>query len=140
MIALEPDGVAPVDRALRRVRPDHVVTDPKAVGGRRASAAAFEDETDSPSLSMSVYLKSIVEALGLTDASVVYGKPTRWAVASIPVQTLINEEQVVEPDPIVNAAVPHPCDPAHALVHGEKTPKSRRDRIAKASPLVHIVV
>ncbi len=88
---------------------------------------------------MSVYLKSIVDALGLTDASVMYGKASRWAVASIPVQVLNNEEQVVEPDPVVNAAQPHPCDSAHAVVHGDKTLKSRRDRIAKASPLVHIV-
>jgi hypothetical protein len=88
---------------------------------------------------MSVYLRSITVAIGLNDASVVHGKESRWAVAAIPVQILIDEEQAVEPDPVVDAPVPHPCDPAHALVHGEKKPKGRRDRISKASPLVHIV-
>ncbi len=115
----------------------HVVEDPKAPGGQRASSAAFEDDSDGSS--MSVYLKSITVAIGLTDASVVHGKESRWAVAAIPVQTLIDEEQVVEPNPIVEPLLPHPCDPAHALVHGEKNPKGRRERISKASPLVHIV-
>jgi hypothetical protein len=137
VVEAESHGVAPDDKALRRVRPLHVVRDPKAPGGRRASAAAFEDDSDgSP---MSAYLKSIVIELGLTDADVVHGKETGWAVASIPVGVLIDEEQIVEPDPISDPPEPHPCDPAHALVHGVKTPKGRRDRISKASPLVHIV-
>lgn len=89
---------------------------------------------------MSVYIKSIVASLGLTDASVVRGKDRDWAVASVPVQTLIDEEQVVEEAPVIDAPELHPCDPAHALVHGVKRPKSRRERIAKASPLVHIVI
>jgi hypothetical protein len=129
--------VSPADTCLRRVRPIHVVPDPKAPGGLRASAAAFEDDSDGSS--MSVCLRSVTVAIGLTDASVVHGKESRWAVAAIPVQILINEEQVVEPNPIVDPPTPHPCDPAHALVHGEKRPKGRRDRISKASPLVHIV-
>jgi hypothetical protein len=138
MIEADPHGVAADDRALRRVRPLHVVNDPKAPSGRRASAAAFEDDSDgSP---MSAYLKSIVDGLGLTDAHVVHGKAPGWCVASIPVRKLIDEEQVVTPAPIVDPPETHPCDPAHALVHGEKKPKGRRDRIAKASPLVHIVV
>jgi hypothetical protein len=134
----ESHGVAADDRALRRVRPLHVVRDPKAPSGQRASAAAFEDDSDgSP---MSAYLKSIVDGLGLTAVDVVHGKEAGWAVASIPVHTLIAEEQVVEPDPIIDATEPHRCDPAHALIHGVKNPKGRRDRISKASPLIYIVV
>jgi hypothetical protein len=137
VVEAESYGVLADDRALRRIRPLHVVKDPKAPGGQRASAAAFEDDSDGSS--MSAYLKSIVDRLGLTDAHVVQGKEAGWAVASIPVATLIAEQQVVEPDPIVDAPEPHPCDPAHALVHGAKSPKGRRDHISKASPLVHIV-
>lgn len=88
---------------------------------------------------MSVYLKSIVDGLGLTDAHVVHAKQAGWAVAAIPVQKLIDEDQVVVADPIVDPPQPHPCDRAHALVQGDKSPKARRERIAKSSPLVHVV-
>lgn len=88
---------------------------------------------------MSGYLQSVVIELKLTERAVVHGKGVGWGVASIPAQTLIDEEQVVVPDPIVEPPTPHPCDPAHALVHGQKEPKKRRDRISKSSPLVYIV-
>ncbi len=130
-------SVSSDDQGFRRVRPLHLVKDPKVVGGWRASSAAFEDDSDGAS--MSVYLRSIVLDIGLTDKDVVAGKETKWAVAAIPIQVLVEEEQVVEPDPIVNALVSHPCDPAHALVNGVKKPKTRRERISKASPLVFIV-
>jgi hypothetical protein len=123
VLQADPRDVAPDDSALRRVRPLHVVKDPKAPGGRRASSAAFEDDLDgSP---MSAYLKSLVVDLGLVDDDVVHGKESGWGVASTPVQTLIDEEQVVAPDPILNSVEPHPCDRAHALVRGEKRPKGR---------------
>lgn len=125
------------EAALRRIRPVHVVHDPKAPDGLRASAAAFEDDRDGSS--MSVYLRSIVYELGLTEANVVEGKTTGWAVSAIPVQVLTDEEQVLEPNPIEDTPTPHPCDPAHALVHGDKRSKARRDRIARLSPLVHMV-
>jgi hypothetical protein len=105
--------------------------------GRRASSAAFADDSDGSS--MSVYLFEIVHGLGLKESDAVHGKPSGWAVASIPFKVLDDEEQVVEPDPIVDSPEPHPCDPAHALVHGDKRPKARRERIAKQSPLVHVV-
>lgn len=88
---------------------------------------------------MSVYLRSAVVALGLTDASVVHDKGSGWAVAAIPVQLLIEERQVIARAPDDEAAVPHPCAPAHALVHGDKKPKKRREHIAAASPLVYVV-
>lgn len=114
-----------------------VVTDPKMPGGRRASSAAFQDDNDGSS--MSTYLESVVSHLHIGADSVVYGKPTGWAVASIPVVTLIAENQRVVRDPIVGSPDPHPCDPAHALVHGVKDPKGRRERISRASPLVYVV-
>jgi hypothetical protein len=129
--------VSPADTAFRRIRPVHVVRDPKAPGGRRASAAAFEDDSDGSS--MSVYLRSLVFQLGLTEVDVVYGRPSGWAVAAIPVQTLLDEQQRIEPNPIVGSINPHPCDPAHALVHGDKAEKKRRDRIARVSALAHVV-
>jgi len=130
--------VADTDEALRRVPPLRVVFDPKVEGGRRASSAAFDDDADgSP---MSVYLRSIVEELGLGPDAVTHGKPAGWAVAAVAVQLLLDEEQVVEHDPITGGASPHPCDPAHAVVWGEKKPKSRRERIARAALLVHLVV
>jgi hypothetical protein len=119
------------------VQPIHVVLDPKAPSGHRASSAAFNDDRDGSS--MSVYLQSIVLTIGLTEASVTSGKTSGWAVAAIPVQTLTDEDQNVVADPILGAHVPHPCDPAHALVHGDKRQKSRREHIARASPLVHVV-
>lgn len=132
-----PVPISPDDRALRRIRPLHIVSDPKAVGGLRASAAAFDDDTDgSP---MSAYLQSILEGLDLADANVVQGKASGWAVAAIPVQTLIDEEQAVEHAQVTGTPIPHPCDPAHVSVRGVKKPKSRRDRISKASPLVYFV-
>jgi hypothetical protein len=131
------NDISPADIAFRRVRPVHVVRDPKSPDGHRASAAAFVDDSDGSS--MSVYLKSIVFDLGLTEASVVDGKPAGWTVAAVPVQTLTDEQQVVVHEPVVGAAEPHPCDPAHCVVDGDKQPKARRDRIAKLSPLVHVV-
>jgi len=131
------DCVDADDRTLRRVQPLHVVSDPKAPGGRRASAAAFADDRDgSP---MSVYLQSVVDDMGLTADHVIHEKGPGWAVASTPVETLITEEQIIERDPITTTPAPHPCDLAHALVRGNKNPKARRDRIAKASPLIRIV-
>ncbi len=130
-------SVAANDRALRRVPPLLVVSDPKVPGGRRASAAAFTDDSDgSP---MSAYLQSVVDCIGLTKEHVVHEKEPGWAVAAIPVETLMAEEQNIERDPITAPPEPHPCDPAHALVRGNKNPKGRRDRIAQVSPLVHIV-
>lgn len=89
---------------------------------------------------MSVYLRSIVERLGLGPAAVTDGKPAGWAVAAVPVRVLLAEEQAVEHDPVAGGVPPHPCDPAHAVVRGNKKSKSRRERIARASPLVHLVV
>lgn len=134
---MDPDEVSIADTALRRIRPVHVVKDPKAPGGQRASSAAFNDDSDGSS--MSVYMQSIVFKEGLTVGDVVYGKPSRWAVAAAPVEKLIDEDQRIELDPIRDSPVPHPCDPAHALVHGDKSEKKRRERIATALPLVHIV-
>lgn len=88
---------------------------------------------------MSVYLESVVRSLELAEPDVVDGKPTDWGVAAIPAKVLANEEQTIEPAPVVASPVSHPCDPAHALVHGDKKPKSRRERIAKASPLRYVV-
>jgi len=88
---------------------------------------------------MSGYLESLVLGLGLTETAVVQGKPTGWAVAAVPVETLLGEDQNVVLNPIVDAETPHPCDPAHVLVDGDKASKGRRDRISRAAPLVHIV-
>lgn len=88
---------------------------------------------------MSAYLQSAVAVLGLSEVDVVSGKARAWGVAAIPVQLLIDEEQRVVPDPIAGALNPHPCDPAHALVHGDKAAKKRRERISRSSPLVYIV-
>lgn len=129
--------VADTDETLRRVPSLLVVSDPKVDGGRRASSAAFDDDADgSP---MSVYLRSIVEELGLGPDAVTHGKPAGWAVAAAAVQLLLDEAQVVEHDPVTGGTPPHPCDPAHAAVRGEKKPKSRRERIARAALLVHLV-
>ncbi len=88
---------------------------------------------------MSVYVESVVRSMELSERDVVHGKPQNWGVAAIPVGVLFDEEQTVEHAPVVAPAVDHPCDPAHALVHGDKKPKSRRERIAKASPLTYVV-
>ncbi len=125
------------DTALRRVRPLHVVSDPKVPTGQRASSAAFTDDADGSS--MSVYMRSIVVALKLSESATVDAKPSGWGVAAIPSDLLEAEEQTVRLDPIVGAEVPHPCDAAHAEVDGDKHLKSRRDRIARHSPLTYVV-
>jgi hypothetical protein len=132
-----PEGSSGEETVYRRIQPLHVVGDPKAPAGYRASSAAFDDDDDGSS--MSVYLQSIVFGLKLTEESVVYGKTSKWAVAAIPVETLIKEDQAIRPDPVGGSTTPHPCDPAHALVDGEKKPKARRNRISAASPLVYVV-
>jgi hypothetical protein len=125
------------DTILRRVQPIWVVPDPKVAGGKRASAAAFEDDSDGSA--MSGYARSIVVELRLHDSDVVNGKGSGWAVATAPVSVLVSEDQTVRHDPVLDTPTPHPCDPAHCLVHGVKKPKGRRDRIALASPLVYTV-
>ena len=125
------------DVALRRVQPNHVVRDPKSPDGIRASAAAFVDDRDGSS--MSVYVRSLIRAFDLEDRAVVHDKPSRWGVAAIPFATLELEEQEIELNPVVDPPVSHPCDPAHALVHGDKGDKARRDRISRASPLSYVV-
>jgi len=129
--------ISAADISFRRIPPLLVVNDPKVPGGRRASSAAFGDDPDGSS--MSVYIRSIVFELGLTEADVIHGKQAGWAVAAIPNQTLIDEEQLIRHKPEVDSLNPHPCDPAHALVHGNKGQKARRDRIARSAPLIHIV-
>ena len=93
---MDADEVSITDTALRRIRPLHVVKDPKAPGGQRASSAAFDDDPDGSS--MSVYMQSIVFKGSLTLGDVVYGKPSRWAVAATPVEKLIAEDQRIELD------------------------------------------
>lgn len=89
---------------------------------------------------MSVYLRSIVDELGLGADAVTDGKPAGWAVAAIPVRVLLTEEQIVEHDPVSAGDPPHPCDRAHAVVRGDKKQKSRRERIARAARLIHITM
>lgn len=128
------DEVSPPDVVLRRIHPAHIVSDPKAHNGKRASSAAFQDDRDGSS--MSVYVRSKITALNLTDSDVLVGKGEDWAIAASDVELLHKEEQLVKLDPLKNESSPHPCDPAHALVIGNKEPKSRRDRIAQQSPLI----
>ena len=87
---------------------------------------------------MSVYMRSILHSIDLQDSSVAHAKPSRWGVAAIPPDVLIDEEQTLRPDPVIEPPVPHPCDPAHTLVEGVKRPKPRREPISKASPLVFV--
>lgn len=90
---------------------------------------------------MSVYLGSIMIEHNLDCSDVVWGKGPGWAVAETPTTLYAAEDQVIEPQPVQHPpdpGAPHPCDPAHALVHGDKTAKARRDRLAAASPLVYI--
>lgn len=77
---------------------------------------------------MSAYLRSLVAQLGLTDVAVIHGKSTGWAVAAMPVQILLDEDQVIGPDPIIDPEVTHPCDLAHVTVRGNKKSKARQDR------------
>jgi hypothetical protein len=129
--------VSSSETTYRRIQPVLVVDDPKAPTGKRASSAAFNDDNDgSP---MSVYLKSIVYGIGCDKSSVADGKEKGWGVAATPVQKFLDEEQRVKPAPVTNAKIPHICDRAHALVVGDKTSKKRRERLAKASPIVYIV-
>ena len=125
------------DSTFRRIPPAWVVTDEKAPNGKRVSSEAFKDDRDGSSLS--VYLASTVYKIGYAVADVVQGKPTDWAVASTLVNTFIEENQTVMGDPIDNGNPPHICDPAHALVVGDKSEKKRRERIAKSSRLVYFV-
>ena len=127
---------SPEDTAFRRVPPDWVVTDPKAPGGRRASKEAFKDDKNGDP--MSAYLKAIMDPLRLRVADVMFGKGQGWAVAAASVSMLMSEDQIVDPSPIVNAEASHPCDPAHASVIGDKKDKGRRERMAAASPIVHV--
>lgn len=98
------------DVAYRRVRADNVngrVQDGVLV----ATSAAFEDHDDG----MSVFLESVLADLGLDWRSVPPGDG--YWVARLKVGALRAAGCGVTRDPDPGDAPPHPCNPAHALVH-----------------------
>lgn len=123
------------DWTYRRIPPMWVVSDPKVTGGRRPSSSAFKDDADGDSFS--AYLHSIMHTMALSPRDVISGRDPGWSVAQTSAGLWAEEEQFVDPDPIPPGSPnPHVCDPAHVKVHGDKTSKLRRERLALGSPLV----
>lgn len=102
------------DYVYRRVARDPVNT--KLEGeGIRASSVAFEDKEDG----MSVFLHSVMATQGLIIPwDVIHGKaPGTFAVARLQVRGLRRLGCGITRDPNPAGEPPHPCNPAHALVH-----------------------
>ena len=125
------------DVVYRRVArdPAHTKLEPSGV---RATSAAFEDRDDG----MSVFLRSVMIARNLEiPGSVIEGKSAgRFAIAELSVHTLRHELGCgITRDPDPPGEPPHPCNPAHALVHlpplGKKPLHRLRGAIARAALL-----
>jgi hypothetical protein len=131
------EAVENYDIVYRRIPSSWIVKDTKVPNGIRPSAEAFRDDKNGSSAS--VYLKSVLDELQLSAKDVADGKGSGWGVSATGVGLLVAENQQVLRDPIERSETPHVCDPAHALVEGDKTEKSRRDRIAAQLPIVYRV-
>jgi hypothetical protein len=116
------DGtIEPHHLVLRRIPPDWVV--PTDEGDRPSSQAFGNNGDDDP---MSGYLDQLLAPNDLQRRDIVDGHDG-FLVAALKVSDLTDQQQVVQPDPIV--PVTHCCDPAHAKVVGQKNSK-RRKRLA----------
>lgn len=125
------------DYVYRRIARDPVNTKQEG-DGVRASSAAFEDKDDG----ISVFLESVMAGRGLRmPADVVHGKPVgRFVVARLSVRELRDLDCGITRDPDPPGEAPHPCNPAHALVHlppiGKAASKRLRGRIARAAEIL----
>lgn len=129
-------SIADGDYIYRRVARDPVNTKQEA-WGIRASSAAFEDKEDG----MSVFLHSVMAGQRLSIPwDVIDGKaPGTFVVARLLVGDLRALGCGVTRDPDPPAEPPHPCNPAHALVHlpplGKRPLGRLRSKIAQLAEL-----
>jgi hypothetical protein len=110
------------DLVLRRIPGVWVVEEN---GLPRPSGQAFNN--DGAGEPMSVYLDSVLREIELSRTDVLDGHDGFY-LAAVVVQVLLDEEQDIQSDPITPQI--HKCDPAHAIVVGDKG-RHRRRRIAR---------
>ena len=129
--------IADDDYLYRRVARDPVNTKREA-GTVRASSAAFEDKGDG----ISVFLESVMAGLDLEIPwSVIAGKaPGRFAIARLRVEAVRGLGCGVTRDGDPAEEPPHPCNPAHALVHlppvGKRPQHRLRAELARVAELL----
>lgn len=134
--AEDDSSISDDDYVYRRIARDPVNTKQEDEG-TRASSAAFEDKDDG----VSVFLESVMSERGLRiPADVVHGKPAgRFVIARLSVRDLRDLHCGITRDPDPPGEAPHPCNPAHALVHlppgGKAASKRLRGKIARAAEI-----
>lgn len=95
-------GIANVDRVIRRISEEHFVTDAKVAGGKRISTMAFQASTDG-SRGMSVDLESSIIAGGL-DARKFVTTPRFLGSVWLLVEFLRSETYLVGYEPLIDNA------------------------------------
>lgn len=129
--------IADDDYLYRRVPRDPVNTKQEA-DAVRASSAAFQDNSDG----ISVFLESVMAELNLEIPwSVIAGKePRRFAIARLRVEVVRGLGCGVTRDADPAEEPPHPCNPAHALVHlppvGKRPQHRLRGELARLAELL----
>ena len=116
-------GIAAVDRIIRRISAEHVVEDAKAPGGRRLSTLAFQSSTDG-NRGMSVDLEASILEAGL-DARAFVTSPRFIASVWFTAGFLRSESLQVGYDPL-------PDNPHHGEVWGSFTSGRKRRLLGSA--------
>lgn len=128
MTVIDDPSIGDDDIAYRRVHPEQVAEADD--GSQRVSSAAFKVNKQDE-LALSVYLASVLPDIPVTPADCVL--PGRGhTLAELDVSAVRSLEHGVVRDPVVDPAVPNPCDPAHALITGFSEARKTMERQARA--------
>lgn len=128
MTATDDGTIRSDDVVYRRIHPRQLTED--SDGAVRVSSAAFKPNRQD-ALALSVYLGSELDraAVRPVDCVLPGGGHT---LAALTVEQVRSLQHGVVRDPVEGAAVPNPCDPAHALITGFSSSGGERGRQARA--------
>jgi hypothetical protein len=121
------------DILYRRLPPEQLPDREDGVG-KRVATNAFNDTRDPAGVS--VYLREVMERLGLEVKDVVDGCSPGWGVAAVSASQVRAQRMGIVRDPDPPNTKPHPCNPAHALIKGlqpGRAGKNQSKALAKAA-------
>ncbi len=119
----------------RRLPPDQL-PDREDGPGKRAATNAFNDRRDPDGVS--VYLRDVMQELGLDIKEIVHGYGPGWGVAAVTALQIRSQRMGIVRDPDPPNTDPHPCNPAHALIKGlqpGRGGKNQSKALAKAATI-----
>jgi hypothetical protein len=120
--------ISNADLAYRRIHPEQLADD--LDGGTRPSSAAFRPNRNDD-LALSVYLDSVMTEIKVLPTDCVL-PGAGHTLAEVEVSEIRSLGHGVVRDPVADALVSNPCDPAHALITGFEPGRGPMGRQARA--------